>query len=138
MLVKVTFGPIQFTASGRTQSENCVCRRTTIGRDDDHSTTAPLLSTPPTTLPVSVNKQEESTTRPTTENSVIRRAAADDDEDDDEDEGKHPVKKQFDTTRVGDDEDGVNTTCTSEFVGVPEGESEPQSSNSQYASSIER
>ncbi|KAK2957753.1 hypothetical protein BLNAU_7187 [Blattamonas nauphoetae] len=37
-----------------------------------------------------------------------------------------------------DNDDGVNTTCTREFVGVPVGESEPQSFNSQCASSIER
>ncbi|KAK2958897.1 hypothetical protein BLNAU_6146 [Blattamonas nauphoetae] len=48
------------------------------------------------------------------------------DDDDEEDEGKHAMKKQFDTT------------CTIEFIGVPVDESEPQSFNSQCASSIER
>ncbi|KAK2954030.1 hypothetical protein BLNAU_10993 [Blattamonas nauphoetae] len=48
------------------------------------------------------------------------------DDDDEEDEGKHAMKKQFDTT------------CTIEFIWVPVDESEPQSFNSQCASSIER
>ncbi|KAK2954100.1 hypothetical protein BLNAU_10917 [Blattamonas nauphoetae] len=39
------------------------------------------------------------------------------DDDDEDDEGKHAVKKQFGTTGVGDDDDGVNTTCAIEFVG---------------------